>query len=341
VRIAAPLDSHRETDALIDAGADEVYCGVHDRRWKRAGRFSNARHTFYGNLDSHQELARVIAAAHARRVPVFLCLNDHYPQDVMPLVEDDLRRALDAGADGLILAEPALVRLASRVDPGCKLVLSSLAPCFNSEAVRFFHDLGVRRVVPPLAQLSPAELRALIHAGGALGMEFEVFVTDTTCKNVNGFCVYHGRGIESFFAPSQAERYRGGLALARALSRRLPARARDGTGKLLSALGLGAARACREPYRITTYAGEVGAVERGGPAEGAPEGEFAAQYRGLETLAALAREPRVVGKIPGRGALTWHKLRQVRQVRAALDRLAAGAAARGPAGTDRAPAPRG
>ncbi len=319
MKIAAPLDSPREVAPLISAGADELYCGVYHRAWREAGAFSNARHTFYGNLRSFAELRRVVEAAGARGVPVYLCVNDHYPGEVTTLAEADIARGLEAGIEGLVLADPHLVQAARRRDPRCRIVLSSLSPCFNLEAVRFWRGLGVDRVVLPMSQLSVAETAALTSGARSLGVEVEAFVTNTTCKNVNGFCVYHALGIETFFTAAEASSYSRALGLARAGVSVLPGGVRDAVGKTLAGMKLGAAGACREPYRVTPQWRDGQERRRGESTRAVSEGDFAANYQGLCTIPALAQAGVDAGKIPGRGSPTRRKVADVRAVLAALD----------------------
>ncbi len=320
MKITAPLDRPREAVPLIEAGASELYCGVLDQRWRRAGAFSNARHTFYGNLRNFGELRRVAATARARGTDLFLCLNDHYPEEMDALVREDIVRGLEAGVDGLILADPALICHARGLDSGCKIVLSSLAPCFNLQAVRFFCGLGVDRIVLPMGQLAQDEVRDLVRGSRPLGVEFEAFVTDTTCKNVGGFCSYHNLGIEAFFGERSARRQRRNMALLRAAVRLLPASAREATGKTLASLGRGASRACRDPLDISIVQATAQGIVRRPPLRAAPEGRFAACHRGLSSIFALLEAGVHAGKIPGRGSPSRRKLRDVLAVRATVDR---------------------
>jgi len=59
MKILAPLNSPREIRPLLEAGADEIYCGVLAREWK--DRYTNVgsinrREWSTSNLNTYQEL---------------------------------------------------------------------------------------------------------------------------------------------------------------------------------------------------------------------------------------------------------------------------------------------
>jgi U32 family peptidase len=202
MRILAPLNSPAETEMLLANGAEELYCGLVPEEW--VARYSgaiwlNRRSPAGGNLRSFSDLARVIEQAHGCSVPVFVTLNaQSYTADQLPLVVDLARRYVkEAGVDGLIVSDPALILELAQQDLPCTLHLSSIAASLNVAAVRFFHSLGVRRVILPRS-LTLAEIGCVAREIGSQ-VELEVFILNDGCIFEEGFCfTTHHRSVGAF-----------------------------------------------------------------------------------------------------------------------------------------------
>ncbi|MFZ0799496.1 MAG: U32 family peptidase [Terriglobales bacterium] len=192
MKILAPLNSPAETEMLLANGAEELYCGLVPEEW--VARYSgaiwlNRRSPAGGNLRTFSDLARVVEQAHGRSVPVFVTLNAQtYTAGQLPLVLDLARRYVEeAGADGLIVSDPALILQLAEQDLPCALHLSSIAASLNVAAVRFFQSLGVRRVILPRS-LTLAEIGRIAREIGSQ-VELEVFILNDGCIFEEGFCL--------------------------------------------------------------------------------------------------------------------------------------------------------
>jgi collagenase-like PrtC family protease len=189
LKITVPIDTAKETEALIEAGADELYCGVYQPDWFSTAGTPNKRHSLNANLESFEDLKKVTATADKYRTPVYLALNSGYMfAGVLSLVKKDLASALQAGVSGFIVSDALLLKEIRRICPDKKIILSTLSNCFNIETISFFNDLGIGRVVFP-RDLSLPELAALCGEirGRGLNIPLEVFVQNLACRNVNGF----------------------------------------------------------------------------------------------------------------------------------------------------------
>jgi putative protease len=130
---------------------------------------------------------------------VFVTLNaQSYTADQLPLVVDLARRYVEeAGVDGLIVSDPALILELAQQDLPCALHLSSIAATSNVAAVRFFKSLGVRRVILPRS----LTLKEIEHIAGEIGsqVELEVFILNDGCIFEEGFCLTtHHRSVGAF-----------------------------------------------------------------------------------------------------------------------------------------------
>ena len=190
LRILCPFNTADEVAKLATAGADELYCGVLSQEW--AERFtsvasSNKREDASANLKDFGELGRAADVAHSAGARVNVTFNALYTQEQYPLLLDEMRLAVEAGADALIVADIGLLLFARESGLDVSLHMSTIGAAFNSEAIRFYGDLGASRVILP-RQLSIDEIAEL--AAGAGDMELEVFAKNEACRNVDGFCTF-------------------------------------------------------------------------------------------------------------------------------------------------------
>ncbi|PKN08078.1 MAG: peptidase U32 [Deltaproteobacteria bacterium HGW-Deltaproteobacteria-8] len=170
-------DMESLTTALI-YGADAVYLGADgpNLRARAAG--------FAGDV-----LAQAVAAAHAAGVKVYVCVNATPRQQDLPLVRQGLDQAVEAGADGLIISDPGVARLAVRHAPALPIHVSTQANTRNAEGLAFWRDFGARRA--NLARECAArEVAALCAARDAelAGFELEVFAHGAQCMAFSGRC---------------------------------------------------------------------------------------------------------------------------------------------------------
>ncbi len=185
MKLLAPLRNSDEVAPLIDAGAQEFYCGLTPPGWEQAfGQASvhrrNARSAGVPSLD---DMRRIVALAQPR--PVFATLNaPSSPAGAVPRLVEFGRMLLDeVGVAALIVAEWELLLALADEGLAPRLHVSSLASCRNPGAAAFYRDLGVARVILP-RHMTLAEVEATAIAG----LEFEVFVLNDGCVFEEGIC---------------------------------------------------------------------------------------------------------------------------------------------------------
>jgi putative protease len=194
LKITAPINKVTETKALIEAGADELYCGVYHDKWYSIEGRPNAKPSSRSSLKSFAELQEIIKISGTYNIPVFITLNAAYNQkQSFELIKEDLKKAVDCNVSGFVVASIPLLREIRKISKDKPLILSTMANCFNSEAVSYYKDLGVSRIVLPrdLTISELANLRDELKAK-KIDMPLESFVLNLTCRNVNGYCRYHG-----------------------------------------------------------------------------------------------------------------------------------------------------
>ncbi|MBN2067367.1 MAG: U32 family peptidase [Candidatus Diapherotrites archaeon] len=193
MKIMSPFASTDEVQPLVEAGAGELYCGVVPGDWAEKFTYTgsvNLRHDRAANLSSFEELQASAKIALKCNVPVFAAFNAHfYSKHQIPLILEQVDKAISSGASGLIIADPALLRAAAGKFPEAKISLSTAQPCFNSHSIQFFKGLGAKRIVLP-RHLSAAEAASLAKSACSHGIETEAFALNSICPFIDGLCTF-------------------------------------------------------------------------------------------------------------------------------------------------------
>lgn len=192
MRIVSPVDHLGEAQALLDAGADELYGGYVPAHWHE--RFSllasiNQR-TFDGaQISDQDELTAIVALTRARHKRFSLTLNAPYYTDAqLPLLLEVVDQAVAGGVTGIILADLGLLRTLHRRYPQLEYHASTLAHLMNSAAVDFYRRQGISRVILP-RHLTVAEMGKIVAA--APEITFDAFLLVGKCPNTEGLCTFH------------------------------------------------------------------------------------------------------------------------------------------------------
>lgn len=200
VKIVSPLSTVDEVEPLVKAGAGQFYCGVLPADWREnysvaASLNRRQEDTPVINTSPHftsfEELDRSVAAAHRLGAPVFLTLNEHYySRGQYPYLTRYIERAMASNVDAIIAGDIGIIATILDMNPRAKIHISTAGTAFNASAVHFYRDLGASRVILP-RHLSLEEIGAI--AARTSGIELEVFILNSRCANVDGFCTFqHG-----------------------------------------------------------------------------------------------------------------------------------------------------
>ncbi len=193
--IVAPISRVSEVKSVIDAGANEVYCGLlTSEQWDNYANISclNRRAEISSNLSSYDELKRVVAIAHSSNVPVCLTLNEFYGQEQAVQALIQLDNAIECGIDKVIVSDIGLLeKIKERGYRRLQLHISSCASIFNSETVKFYKIFSPSRIILN-RQLTLGEIEHIQKSFPE--METEVFILNEKCYNIDGLCTFiHGR----------------------------------------------------------------------------------------------------------------------------------------------------
>ncbi len=156
-------------------GADAVYVGVEG--------LSLRAHQAEFNMG---ELATGVREAHQKQVKVYAALNIFARDRDRQRIVQRAGELAEIGVDAVIVSDPGIVRLLRQNHPQLPLHLSTQANTTNAEAVRFWLEQGVRRIVlaRELSLVEVAGIKAAVPEA-----ELELFVHGAMCMAYSGRCL--------------------------------------------------------------------------------------------------------------------------------------------------------
>jgi putative protease len=173
--ILAPAGDEESLAAALAAGADAVYFGLDE------GLNARARATNF----SLATLPAICDRVHRAGALAYVTLNTLVFEHELPVVEQVLRGAAQAGVDAIIVQDPAVALLARAVAPTLQVHASTQMTISSPEGAAFAQQLGVTRVVVP-RELSVAEIRTF---AAHTPLELEVFIHGALCMSWSGQCL--------------------------------------------------------------------------------------------------------------------------------------------------------
>ncbi len=172
-----PAGSKEKLDYAIHYGADAVYLGMVD--------FS-LRAMRKGELITIDNLKDCIDLAHSIDKKVYLTLNIFaYDKDIKGMIEC-AQRINEANPDAILFSDFGVYNIIKKYMPKIPLHVSTQTNILNSEAVKFWRDLGAQRVVlsRDLSLEQIAEIKKNVP-----DIEYEVFVHGAQCVSFSGRCL--------------------------------------------------------------------------------------------------------------------------------------------------------
>lgn len=176
MRIKVGIKSVKEAEYFLRNGADEVYFGL------------KMLPSHGASFADEKPIVETIKLARRLRKKSMLTLNEIYQPERYRDILSHARRMTDKGLDGIIIADPALLEYFRAKGFKTFFVASVVSACFNSQAMAFYRELGVRRVTLH-NQVLPEEAYRMVKA--ASGMETAVFVQSVfRMDNIVPYCFF-------------------------------------------------------------------------------------------------------------------------------------------------------
>lgn len=174
MELLAPAGTMENFLAALEAGADAIYLG---------GKQFNARANA-ANFDGEQ-LRRAIRLAHLVGASVYVTVNIVIGDSETKALAAYLKELAEYDADGIIVQDLAVARLAKQVAPTLALHGSTQMTATNLSTVRFLERLGFTRVVLG-REASLSEIQQITKEAAA---EIEVFIHGALCVCYSGQCL--------------------------------------------------------------------------------------------------------------------------------------------------------
>ncbi len=173
--LLAPAGNLEKLKTAIKFGADAVYLG---------GSKLNLR--AYADNFTIEELKEGIEFAHSRGRKVHITLNIIPHDSDLQGIEEYIKEIYDLGVDAAIIADPAIITIAKKVAPDLEIHLSTQASCLNYEMAKFWHQIGVKRVVTA-REMTLEELKEMRKELSDT-CDIESFVHGSMCMAYSGKC---------------------------------------------------------------------------------------------------------------------------------------------------------
>ena len=173
LELLAPAKDYKTAITAINCGADAIYIG--------ANKFG-ARQNASNNI---KDIEKIINYAHLFNVKVYVTINTILNNDEIDECVKLIEKLYEIKADAVIFQDFAILHLASenKIPP---IVLHASTQCDirTSEKVKFFEEIGVKRVI--LARELPLNVIEKIKKN--TDIELEYFVHGALCVSYSGQC---------------------------------------------------------------------------------------------------------------------------------------------------------
>ncbi len=177
--LLAPAGTLRNLRYAIAYGADAVYAGM--------PRYSlRVRNNDFSTVAN---LAAGIEEVHASGKAFFMATNLLPHNSKVRTFMADMEPIIELGPDALIMADPGLIMMVRERWPEMAIHLSVQANTMNYASVRFWQQLGIRRIILS-RELSLDQVEEIRQA--CPDMELEVFVHGALCIAYSGRCLLSG-----------------------------------------------------------------------------------------------------------------------------------------------------
>jgi putative protease len=175
IELLSPAGNYEKLKYAITFGADGIYAGL--------PRFSlRARENEFND----EKISKAVNYCHNLAKKIYLTLNIFPHNRKLESFEDTLQNLNYLKPDGIILADPGIIMLAQKICPQIPIHLSTQANTVNWCSVKFWQQLGVRRIILS-RELSIDEIKEIRDK--VPDIELESFVHGAICIAYSGRCL--------------------------------------------------------------------------------------------------------------------------------------------------------
>lgn len=172
--LLAPAGSLEKLKIAVHYGADAVFIGGQE-----FGLRSNADNF------SIEEMREGVEFAKGYGAKIYVTTNIFAHNENMDGLEEYLQDLQDVGVAGIIVADPLIIETCKRVAPKVEVHLSTQQSLTNWQAIKFWKEEGLHRVV--LAR--EVGLEEMLEMKRHVDIEIETFIHGAMCISYSGRCV--------------------------------------------------------------------------------------------------------------------------------------------------------
>lgn len=180
MELVSPAGNFEKLTYAWEYGGDAAYIGLRNFSLRvKADNFHDDEHRLITDLKQRY-------AAEGRQKRLFCALNIAFHNRDIAAFRDQMDYFRQYPFDAFIVQDLGIIRLLKKEFPDMPLHISTQANCLNSEAVKMYRDMGIRRVVlareASLADI--AEIKQQVPE-----MELECFAHGAMCIAYSGRCL--------------------------------------------------------------------------------------------------------------------------------------------------------
>ncbi|MDY6820408.1 MAG: U32 family peptidase C-terminal domain-containing protein [Deferribacterota bacterium] len=173
VELLSPAGNLEKLKFATYYGADAVYFSYKDYGLRNKA-----------NNFSFDEIKYAINFLHERGKKGYITLNIYAKNNDLRSIETFIEKIASFNIDAFIVSDPGIIYLIKKMNVNIPLHLSTQANTTNINAVKFWEDLGIKRII--LARELP--LKEIEFICNNTNLEIEVFVHGAMCISYSGRC---------------------------------------------------------------------------------------------------------------------------------------------------------
>lgn len=194
MKIVAGLGCIDDYTRLVEAGADEVFCGYVPYEWnKKYGNLFplNRREVLYYNvqISSLEDMKILKKMMDIYKVPVTITFNYlYYIDEQFELIEKIIRDLINIGFNEFIVADPALIIYLEKKNIKCCVHLSGECAEINRYSIEFFNRFkNISRYIFHRKN-TIEDMESCISKNRNITKEYEAFILNERCHYTGAFC---------------------------------------------------------------------------------------------------------------------------------------------------------
>ncbi|MBU3905617.1 U32 family peptidase [Patescibacteria group bacterium] len=174
LELIAPAGNLEKMKTAFAFGADAVYAGIPDFSLRvRINDFTIAK------------LGQAVKYARAKNKKIYITINIFAHNKHIKKLPAFVKKLKELKPDGLIISDPGVLQVVKKIWPQANIHLSTQANCTNSQAAKFWHEQGIKRVI--LGRETTLDEIKEIHKK-VPKLELEYFVHGAMCMAYSGRC---------------------------------------------------------------------------------------------------------------------------------------------------------